>query len=145
MEYKLVLLDTAEGINSIEWPLHLPAVVGRSREADICIAHPSISRRHCQFFQHADGSLAVKDMASMNGTYVGDQRIKEVVLMPGDTVQIGGVTLRVDWTYDTVDEFVDSSSKADVAKTQPVTIIPPRRIEGFSTDNQSGDLSADLL
>ncbi len=37
--------------------------------------------------QHADGSLAVKDLGSMNGIYIGDRKVKEAILMPGDVVQ----------------------------------------------------------
>ncbi len=125
MDYKLVLLDNIEGHECVDWPLRLPSVVGRSREADICITHPSISRRHCLFTQHADGSLAVKDLGSMNGIYIGDRKVKEAILMPGDVVQLGSVQLRIEWTYDTAVDIVDSSAIPDVAVTQPVKIIPP--------------------
>ncbi len=138
MEYKLVLLDTLEGVECVEWPLHLPAVLGRSRDVDISIAHPSISRRHCQFFQHADGSLAIKDLGSTNGIYVGDQRVREAILMPGSVVQLGSITLRVEWNYDTIDEVVDSRSIEDLSTTQPVKIIPPRVARPFD-DPPSGE------
>jgi pSer/pThr/pTyr-binding forkhead associated (FHA) protein len=122
MQYKLTLIDNLEGAEKVEWEFQPPASIGRSSEADISIPHPSISRRHCLLFLHSDGSLAIKDLNSLNGTYVGDDRIKETVLMPGAQFQLGAVTLRVEWTYDTKEDIVDSR-KADMTATQRIRII----------------------
>jgi pSer/pThr/pTyr-binding forkhead associated (FHA) protein len=47
-----------------------------------------VSRRHAQFVRSGGGYL-VKDVGSLNGTYVNRQRIDEVLLTGGDEVQIG--------------------------------------------------------
>jgi pSer/pThr/pTyr-binding forkhead associated (FHA) protein len=100
----------------------LPAVVGRGRDADIVVNHSTVSRRHCQFVLNADGALVVRDLDSYNGTYVGDQRVRESeVLMPGDYVKLGGVTLRVDWTDERAADMEDSSYEVDA--TQPFRIL----------------------
>jgi pSer/pThr/pTyr-binding forkhead associated (FHA) protein len=129
MDYKLVLLDTAEGVERVEWRLQLPTVVGRGRDVDVWIGHPSISRRHCQFALDAEGALVVRDLGSMNGTYIGDNRIREAVLMPGNLVRLGGITLRVDWSLGDGDGDGDYGTGSDVASTQPVEIVLPSRAE----------------
>ena len=55
--------------------LQLPAVLGRSREADITVAHPLISRRHCEISEN-NGLLMLRDLASLNGTMIGGRRIE---------------------------------------------------------------------
>ena len=61
---------------------------GRHPESDIFLDDVTVSRRHAQFVRAGSGYL-VKDVGSLNGTYVNRQRIDEAVLAGGDEVQIG--------------------------------------------------------
>ncbi|RJK93136.1 FHA domain-containing protein [Vallicoccus soli] len=61
---------------------------GRHPESDIFLDDVTVSRRHAEFTR-SGGSFAVRDVGSLNGTYVNRQRIDEVVLAGGDEVQIG--------------------------------------------------------
>ena len=61
---------------------------GRHPESDIFLDDVPVSRRHAQFIR-TEGGYLVKDLGSLNGTYVNRQRIDEVVLTGGDEVQIG--------------------------------------------------------
>ena len=63
-------------------------LIGRLADADVHIDHPEVSRRHAVFARSGEGYL-VRDVGSLNGTYVNRQRIDEAVLHPGDEVQIG--------------------------------------------------------
>src|SRR5688572_18393959 len=74
-----------------EIPLKLPTIIGRSREADLTVAHPLVSRQHCRIFE-VDGALVVKDNQSLNGTFIGGARITEAVLKPGDQLTVGPLT-----------------------------------------------------
>ena len=47
-----------------------------------------MSRRHAEFVGH-DGVYSIRDVGSLNGTYVNRERIEEAVLASGDEVQIG--------------------------------------------------------
>jgi pSer/pThr/pTyr-binding forkhead associated (FHA) protein len=91
MEIKLVVVggDAPEK----EFSLELPAVIGRQRDADVTLAHPLISRRHCELYQ-VNESLVVKDLDSLNGTYIGEKRITEDVLPAGGLLTVGAVTFR---------------------------------------------------
>jgi predicted component of type VI protein secretion system len=75
--------------------LRLPTVIGRSREAGLTIAHPMVSRRHCELFE-ANGALHLRDLGSLNGTFVGTQPVTEAVLRLHDVFTVGPLTFRVD-------------------------------------------------
>jgi pSer/pThr/pTyr-binding forkhead associated (FHA) protein len=61
---------------------------GRAPDSDIFLDDVTVSRRHAEFTRAAQGYL-VRDVGSLNGTYVNRERIEEVLLGPGDEVQIG--------------------------------------------------------
>jgi len=63
--------------------------VGRHPESDIFLDDVTVSRRHAELAR-GDGGWRVRDVGSLNGTYVNRQRIEdEAVLANGDEVQIG--------------------------------------------------------
>ena len=61
---------------------------GRAPDSDIFLDDVTVSRRHAEFTRAAQGYL-VRDVGSLNGTYVNRERIEEVLLADGDEVQIG--------------------------------------------------------
>lgn len=67
-----------------------PASVGRHIENTATLRHISISRRHAQL-EVNDGTLLIRDLGSMNGTYVNGQRIEEARVEHQDAVQFGNV------------------------------------------------------
>ncbi len=62
--------------------------VGRHPDSDIFLDDVTVSRRHAEFHRQPQG-FAVRDVGSLNGTYVNRDRIDEVMLVGGDEVQIG--------------------------------------------------------
>ena len=61
---------------------------GRSVSGDIFLDDVTVSREHVQFLR--DGTtFSVKDLGSLNGTYVNRQGVTEAQLSAGDEVQIG--------------------------------------------------------
>ncbi len=64
------------------------AVAGRSVHADIFLDDVTVSRKHAEFVR--EGSrFVVRDVGSLNGTYVNRIRIDQAPLSTGDEVQIG--------------------------------------------------------
>ncbi|WP_407342969.1 FHA domain-containing protein [Pengzhenrongella phosphoraccumulans] len=63
-------------------------VAGRSVDADIFLDDVTVSRRHAEFVREGDDFL-VRDIGSLNGTYINRTRIDSAVLRSGDEVQIG--------------------------------------------------------
>ena len=62
--------------------------VGRSPDSDIFLDDVTVSRRHAEFVRTAQGFL-VRDVGSLNGTYVDRNRIEESMLADGHEVQVG--------------------------------------------------------
>jgi hypothetical protein len=61
---------------------------GRHPDSDIFLDDVTVSRRHAEFYRR--GALfTVRDVGSLNGTYVNRERIEEAELVGGDEVQIG--------------------------------------------------------
>jgi ABC-type multidrug transport system ATPase subunit len=54
--------------------------IGRSPECDICLPHPSISRYHA-LLERTPHGLRLRDLNSVNGTFIGGRRIDDVVLV----------------------------------------------------------------
>jgi pSer/pThr/pTyr-binding forkhead associated (FHA) protein len=61
---------------------------GRRADSDIFLDDVTVSRKHAEFVRR-DGQFFVRDVGSLNGTYLGKDRIEEAVLHEGDEVQIG--------------------------------------------------------
>jgi pSer/pThr/pTyr-binding forkhead associated (FHA) protein len=61
---------------------------GRHPSSDIFLDDVTVSRRHAEFVRSGDG-FAVRDVGSLNGSYVNRERIDESGLASGDEVQIG--------------------------------------------------------
>jgi pSer/pThr/pTyr-binding forkhead associated (FHA) protein len=63
-------------------------VAGRSEHADIFLDDVTVSRKHAEFVRE-NGQFLVRDIGSLNGTYVNRNRVDAVSLVTGDEVQIG--------------------------------------------------------
>jgi pSer/pThr/pTyr-binding forkhead associated (FHA) protein len=61
---------------------------GRHPESDIFLDDVTVSRRHAEFVRDAD-TFVVRDVGSLNGTYLNRGRIDAAALAGGDEVQIG--------------------------------------------------------
>jgi pSer/pThr/pTyr-binding forkhead associated (FHA) protein len=62
--------------------------VGRTPESDVFLDDVTVSRRHAEFRRGAEG-WSVRDVGSLNGTYVNRVRVDDQRLRGGDEVQIG--------------------------------------------------------
>ena len=63
-------------------------VAGRHPNSEIFLDDVTVSRKHAAFIRDGQGFL-VRDLGSLNGTYVGRERVDEAHLQAGHTVQIG--------------------------------------------------------
>ncbi len=62
--------------------------VGRHSNADIFLDDVTVSRRHTEFLRRGT-SFEIKDLGSLNGTYLDGVSINSAVLKDGAEVQIG--------------------------------------------------------
>src|SRR5690606_38387229 len=68
-------------------------LVGRSQEADLVIAHKSVSREHCRIWRDGD-DYRIRDLGATNAVRVNAAAAGESVLVDGDHVTVGDSILK---------------------------------------------------
>ena len=68
------------------------AVVGRSRDCDVVLEDPNVSRQHAELRRDGE-SWTVADLGSTNGIKVNGRRVEQARLSPGDRVTFGLIDL----------------------------------------------------
>jgi len=86
----LIELDQVEGtagrrMHDISREL---VTVGRHPESDIFLDDVTVSRKHAEI-RRSEGGYRIRDVGSLNGTYVNRVRVDAVDLRNGDEIQIG--------------------------------------------------------
>jgi len=103
----------------------LPMTVGRGRDADLTLAHPMVSRLHCELYE-TEGTLCVRDLDSLNGTFVGEKRVTKASLKSGDILTIGSA--RFELAIDAEDPI----------------LMPPGDEEGVPDTDAAGETDASV-
>ncbi len=122
---KLTLIEGTVPTRELVLDDRAGCVLGRSRDCDIIFpmdeAHADVSRHHCRLELEA-ASLWIRDLGSLNGTFVNGQKIGQrpdetlssrklqdaaaQELKSGDEVRIGNTIFRVDVkVLDTTDQI----------------------------------------
>ena len=132
-------------MESTEVALILPTIIGRGHSAQITIPHALVSRQHCKI-EDVQGQLVVRDLGSLNGTYVGDEQITEAPLPPGALLTVGTVTYRA------VYESAGQDSEGSLANQQLLsdrscesTVNGIAAVEDDTARLGAEELPADLL
>jgi transcriptional regulator with PAS, ATPase and Fis domain len=93
-------------------------VIGRSRDVDLRLDLPPISRRHIVL--HLGDRISVEDCGSANGTRVRDRAVPagtSVEVAPGDAIELGSVMLVIQRVADTGAPEVATPGSSAVMKT----------------------------
>jgi FHA domain-containing protein len=107
---KLVVVGGDAKTTEVE--LRLPSTIGRAKGLAVVLPHPLVSRQHCEIYE-AEGQLMVRDLGSLNGTFVNNERISDAPLPPGELLTVGTVTFRA------VYEMAVESAPAAAVKRKP--------------------------
>lgn len=103
-------------------------VLGRSNQCDIVIPGTHLSRRHVEL-RVQGGSLRVKDLDSVNGTYLNDRPVT-------DALAHGGDQLRLDvYTFKVVSPAGDRQ-RTRVRATSTVNSAPPVRAPRMPSEDK---------
>ena len=95
--------------------LKLPTIIGRGKEAGLTVPHALVSRRHSEILER-DGRLYVRDLGSLNGTFVNNHRIEsEQPLDPNQLLTLGNITFRA--VYEVSESAVDTGVVAPIDET----------------------------
>src|SRR4051812_15505228 len=87
--------------------------IGRHPDNSIQILDRIISKEHAQILRNGDGKFLLRDLGSLNGTYVSGSRVSEHILKHGDELVLGSTHL----TYVEQTDAEESLNR--------VTIAPP--------------------
>ncbi|HWT01217.1 MAG TPA: protein kinase [Pyrinomonadaceae bacterium] len=96
---------------------HDTFLIGRSEAAHLCLPDDRyFSRNHC-ILEIAPPRCFLRDLGSLNGTYVNGQKVQEAYLRNGDRIQGGQTVLAVEVS---ADEF---PTDPNLPPTQPAIVI----------------------
>lgn len=118
---KAKLLVVGGDAKTAEVKLRLPTVIGRGKEGvTLTLPHQLVSRKHTEIYEQ-DNYLFVRDLGSLNGTYVNNKRISEPqILKPNELLTLGNVTFRA--IYDTSEgASLPESDEGTQKRSQAVT------------------------
>lgn len=139
MQVKLVVIAGAS--KSGEITVKPPMSLGRSRDADLTLRHALISRKHCEIAE-SNGQVIVRDLGSLNGTFLGGERISEAPLKDGDELMVGSVTFRVHLAAGATDDAAPAAIPQGVDPEtglqflEPVDMVETVPVEQFQPVEQ---------
>lgn len=100
------------------------SAIGRDQACFIRLQDTEISRRHAEVYKSADG-FRFRDLGSANGCFVNCKSVRDVLLKPGDQIQVGQTVLLFaplagEMGAEVADPFLES-----------LKIKPPKEPENF--------------
>jgi pSer/pThr/pTyr-binding forkhead associated (FHA) protein len=95
MEVELIEVDAADEKRKIVLET-LPVMIGHGPDVAIRVDDQWASHHHCEI-NAVKGTLVVRDLGSMLGTYVNGLNVNTALLMPGDKLTVGVTSFLVDY------------------------------------------------
>jgi signal transduction histidine kinase len=89
---RLVPVNRIAGISEIQL-IKAETTIGRSRQSDIHLEDPSVSRVHARI-SVVDGAYSIKDSGSLHGTKVNGKSVTTHVLADNDVIELGIYSLK---------------------------------------------------
>lgn len=92
-------------------------IVGRHRSGDVIVDDPAVSRRHAEIVRTPDG-WALRDLDSMNGTFVNQRNIRGALhpLEDGDEIRLGTCHISLIYRQSSSPPHGDGSATAEPIK-----------------------------
>ena len=113
---KLILTS---GEQRQEFELASVNTIGRHPDNSIQILDRIISKEHAQVLRNADGRYTLRDLGSLNGTYVAGARIADHILRHGDQIVLGSTHL----SYAEQSEEEESLNRVTIAPNTVESIV----------------------
>jgi pSer/pThr/pTyr-binding forkhead associated (FHA) protein len=103
--------------------------IGRVEDNTFQIADPSVSSHHCEVNLRG-GEILIRDLNSTNGSFIGNDKITEQVLKPGQTLRLGQVELKleVEGAPAAAPSSSSTPSGAPAKKQVDATMLIPRGV-----------------
>ena len=90
---KLVVVAGPDQGQAIELVEGVALTLGRGQQSDSKFKDAQVSRKHCEV-RVQDGKVLLIDAGSSSGTLIGDKKISQHTLRPGETFRIGSTEIR---------------------------------------------------
>ncbi len=113
---KLILTS---GESRQEFELAAINTIGRHPDNSIQILDRIISKEHAQILRNSDGHFLLRDLGSLNGTYVSGNRVSDHVLKHGDELVLGSTHL----TYVEQTDAEESLNRVTIAPSAMESIV----------------------
>src|ERR1700689_4816890 len=124
------LVIQSQGMAGRAHELHADrTTIGRVDDNTFQIVDPSVSSHHCEV--HLRGSeILIRDLNSTNGSFIGNDKITEQVLKPGQTLRLGQVELKleVEGAPASISSTSSTPSGAPAKKQVDATMLIPRGV-----------------
>jgi phage terminase large subunit-like protein len=117
MQVKLRVVSGPQTGRIFTFDQHDTFMIGRSEDAHFCLPQDRFFSRHHCILEMAPPQCFLRDLGSLNGTYVNGIRVDTAHLKDGDRIQGGETVLEVEVASDTIQQF--ASSPNEYAKTTP--------------------------
>ena len=102
-------------------------ILGRSDSHALIVKHENVSSNHCSFVREGDDDMfSVKDLDSVNGTYVNNSKIPphtSIGLSFGDIITVGDIPLKY---VRCIDEYME---QRNLATSQDKKFLVEKSIE----------------
>jgi transcriptional regulator with GAF, ATPase, and Fis domain len=125
----------------LTFSLSAPEVsIGRDASNQLWISDPALSRRHCLLIRNGE-QITIRDLGSLNGTFVNGLTVDELALRHGDQISIGGSVLQFLLTGEQ-----DVAPRNDVAFTETISLneCPVELRPRVALDSHPDEASAHL-
>jgi pSer/pThr/pTyr-binding forkhead associated (FHA) protein len=117
MQVKLRVVSGPQTGRIFTFDQHDTFMIGRSEDAHFCLPQDRFFSRHHCILEMAPPQCFLRDLGSLNGTYVNGIRVDTAHLKDGDRIQGGETVLEVEVATDQVQQF--SSTSEEYLKTTP--------------------------
>jgi adenylate cyclase len=117
-----------------EFELGPVTTIGRHPHNAVQILDRIVSKEHAQIIRQPDGHFLYRDLGSLNGSFMKDQRVSDHMLVDGDEITLGG----------TIILFQELSAQASQA-AQRVSIQQPAQIDDAAFIQKKVETSAEFL
>ena len=118
-----LILATAEGQQAIE--LRPINSLGRHPNNSIQLLDKIVSKEHC-ILEQRDGQFVLRDLGSLNGTYVNGERVRgEQLLRHGDEIALGSTRARYDDGSSPLNFAPPAIGPGAITQQNPPNMAPP--------------------
>ena len=140
MNIEFTVLKEGQPLKTIS--VELPVVIGRGTDSTLTIKHPLLSRRHCEVYDE-NGQVLVKDLASLNGTFVNNARVETALpLTSGSQLKLGSVEIQVSFEGGAVTDSGDADFEMGAfgaAETEAIPVVESTPTDADSAAFDLGD------